>query len=220
MLVVATQSELDGQDKPLKCRSVALGCAVQALASPVGSVEVAIPEAPAPTQSAPGGHDTYPRARAGEREIGFHALAPAVGVVDVTTSLPPPTLLPPTATHSETDGQETPLRLVSGPIWTGVQAEAPPVGLVEVKIWPERSTATHSDADGQEIPESDCATGSVICVHVGDPLAGSVEVAIVLPPTATHSDREAHDRPETASNGSDDPNHAPAPRAGVSRTLR
>jgi hypothetical protein len=54
------------------------------------------------------------------------------------------------ATHSETEGQETPLR-VPTPL-TRCHAPAPPEGLCEVRTSPAESTATHSDADGHEMP--------------------------------------------------------------------
>jgi hypothetical protein len=55
-----------------------------------------------------------------------------------------------TATHSDTDGHETPDKSVV-PIGVGVDhAVLPPVGFVDLSTSSELSTATHSEADGHE----------------------------------------------------------------------
>lgn len=78
--------------------------------------------------------------------------APPVGSCDVSTF--PETS---TATHSDTDGHDTPdspwPREASELLSTclTVQARAPPAGLVEVTAFPASSTPTHNDCDKHEI---------------------------------------------------------------------
>ena len=77
----------------------------------------------------------------------IHAEAPPVGLLDVTA---PPAES--TATHSDTDEQETPLRRVVPSTWATCHAEVPPVALVELSTFPPESTATHNDTDAHDTP--------------------------------------------------------------------
>jgi hypothetical protein len=58
-----------------------------------------------------------------------------------------------TATQSEEEGHEMPVREALSSTLVTVHADAPPVGVVEVSTLPAESTATQSDAFGQETPE-------------------------------------------------------------------
>ncbi len=76
-----------------------------------------------------------------------HARAPPVGLVDVNTFKRPPT-----ATHSDGDGHDTPdspPKPADGTVAV-VHAPAPPVGLVEVTTcW--YAAPTQSQGDGHEM---------------------------------------------------------------------
>lgn len=74
-----------------------------------------------------------------------HALAPPVGLVEVSTSPAPST-----ATHSDAEGHETPPSMLLPSTLLTVHALAPPVGSIEVTAFPAPSTTTHSKADGHE----------------------------------------------------------------------
>jgi hypothetical protein len=99
-----------------------------------------------------------PSASAG---VVVQALEPPVGSTDVVTS---PLLS--TATHNETDGQDTPersapvnrvgnaLRVLNGPATAAeCHVPAPPLGSVELMTLPARSTATQSVSVGHETAE-------------------------------------------------------------------
>ncbi len=70
---------------------------------------------------------------------------PPAGFVVVSTS---PVVS--TATHSETDGHDTPVRFPSVLSCSRFQADAPPVGSVVVSSVPSPPTATHSEVEGHD----------------------------------------------------------------------
>ena len=72
-----------------------------------------------------------------------------------------------TATHSETDGQETPLIDLSTAAL--LHAPGPPLGSVELRM-PASSPATHSDADGQEMAAIGAGIGLVVSRQAANPL--------------------------------------------------
>jgi hypothetical protein len=115
--------------------------AVQAEAPAVGFLVVRIsPAASVATHKVVDGHETSPRpawhirwgsehGRQGVlRRPRVHADAPPVGFVEVSRPASVPT-----ATHSDSDGHDTPLGPTPGATGLSVQADAPPVGSVDVK---------------------------------------------------------------------------------------
>jgi hypothetical protein len=80
--------------------------------------------------------------------ILVHAVAPPVGLVDVSRS---PVFA--TAAHRDVDGHDTLSRLLPGSIVTPFQAPTA-LGSVEVSTDPWEPTPTHSVADGHESPPS------------------------------------------------------------------
>ena len=118
---------------------------VQALAPPVGSVELRMMPPPPATHSETDGHDTTETP--GSTGVLVHALALPVGSVEVKMSPSEST-----ATQSETDGQDKDPRRKppAGSTLAFVHVLAPPVGSVELKMLPSESPATHSETDGHE----------------------------------------------------------------------
>src|SRR6266480_4829795 len=73
----------------------------------------------------------------------------AVGVVEVST-FPDASM----ATHSDSEGQETPTSTALPSTGESVHASLLPVGSVELRTPPSSSTATHSVEEAQETPVS------------------------------------------------------------------
>src|SRR5579862_34739 len=111
------------------------------------------------------------------------------------------TLLP-TATHNKTDGHETSLMPRNRRSVATFQAPTPPVGWVEERILPGRSTAMHSAREGHETAMSPPGKNGVdltftmwALVHARAPPLGWLDARMFpAASTATHSDRDGHER--------------------------
>src|SRR3984885_5144780 len=119
---------------------------VQALAPPVGSVEVnTSPRLSVTTHRSSDAHDTLLSSPPSESTfVVVQALAPPVGFVEVNTA---PFR---TATHRPVDGHDT--AAIPLPRLAVDHASAPPVGSVELSTSPTPSTATHKPGDGHDAP--------------------------------------------------------------------
>ena len=96
---------------------------------------------------------------------------------------------PPTATHSETVGHETPVS--GGPAGSGAHV---PAGLVAAYALPRLSTAAHRAADAQETAVTMLAPAMRLGVHTGRASPGLV-VTTTRPasPAPTHSDSDGQE---------------------------
>lgn len=131
--------------------------ALQALAPPVGSVELSTSPSPSTaTHSVADGHDSAEIAahapplwqdpdNAGSVYWSVQALGPPAGFVEVRIWLPE------NATQSDTVGHDKPDKPLAGPA-ANVHALAPPVGRFEVRT-PPLPSATQNETDGQETVE-------------------------------------------------------------------
>jgi hypothetical protein len=127
---------------------------------------------PTATHSVADGHETLAKGWVSMLAV-CHALAPPVGLVEVTTF---PALS--TATHNEVPTHETAANAFAPSTEITFHAAAPPVGFVEVITSPDQSTATQSDAVGHDIPVMWIpAFPTRASVHAPQPPVGSVDVA-------------------------------------------
>jgi hypothetical protein len=133
-----------------------------------------------------------------------HALAPPVGSVDLAAF---PMLS--TARQNDAEGHDTANRPerpgIPGPNGTystelTVHADAPPAGSLEVTTFPTWSTATHIDTAGQEtaLSRTVFAWSTVARCQLGEALVGLVETTTPVASTATQSEIEAHETPNSA----------------------
>ncbi len=161
-----------------------------------------LPASSAATHRLPDGQDTPSSEWPGSISLAVHAPVPASGSVVVTMC---PALS--TATHSDVEGQERLVRLLTPSTARCTDhVPAPASGAVEVTAFPSPSTATQSDADGHDksfgpISSFDGA-GPVMRstakgVHALAPPVGSVEATTSPegPATPTHSVVDAQDTP-------------------------
>jgi hypothetical protein len=117
-----------------------------------GFVEVNTVEFATATQNDGDGHDTAWRVNGPFTPARLQALAPPVGLVEVST-FPESS----TAAHIEVVGHATPLRPLKpgrASIRVNFQAERPVVGFLDVSTSPAVSTATQNDVVGQETPDN------------------------------------------------------------------
>jgi len=144
---------------------------VHALAPPAGLVEVKTsPALAVATHSETDGHDTASTIPSPEATGALlQELAPPLGSVAVSTSLPP------TATHNEIDGQETPPIDSFDNTPAMLHAVGPRVGLGELRMLPARSPATHRETDGQDTALSGWDIGLVVARQAANPLESSAK---------------------------------------------
>ena len=188
-----THSETDGHETALRKRPGSTVVFVQALAPPVGFVEVKTSAPVAATHSETEGHDTHSSLPPSGIDAVVQAPAPPVGSVDVrmVRMFGPP----PPATHRETDGHEIAPSAGYPPIVAVVQALAPPLGSVAVSTLLQ-ATAAHSEIDGQETPSPlDGYINAPPLFHAVDPPVGLVELRMLFAPSllATHSDADGQE---------------------------
>jgi hypothetical protein len=108
LVAVSTHNDFDPHDTALISSSLWYSV-TQPAALPVGFAEArTLPSAPAATHSDAVGHETPVRPCL-SIGVTFHAVAPPVGSLEVTAS--PTESAVSTATHSDTDGQETAIKL-------------------------------------------------------------------------------------------------------------
>jgi hypothetical protein len=200
-LLTAVHSDWDGQATLSSCIFPGRDTcsALHAEAPPVGSTEVRTSSEPTATHKRFGG--TRDPAQRSPFERGLYQRPSWRSARRILRKAMSPLLS--MATHSDTDGHETPAKPVDSVPSTcaSVHAPPPPAGSVEVSTSPFSLTATHSDTDGPDTPARRRPTPSTTpgrlisaAVHCEPPPIGSDEVTTCpASSTATHSEIDGHE---------------------------